>query len=293
MNLHLLRLFVAVARHQSFSRAAEALHVSQPAASRGVRELESQLGNPLIERGSGGFSLTESGQVLLGHARALFAAEQAAEEALDAMRGLHRGTLRIGASKTVATYFLPSYLGSFSRMHPAIELRLISANTLAITETLMSRDLDVAIVEGPVKAPELIVKPWQEDELVFIVGADHPLNSTKMSVPIEALTNETIILREPGSGTRDVAWSCLCNAGINPRRTLEVSDNEAITRVVAAGLGIGIVSAVVAADQIALGRLKKLRVREVTISRTLSRLFIPGRQPSPASAAFEHLLDKE
>ncbi|WP_246388845.1 LysR family transcriptional regulator [Microvirga mediterraneensis] len=291
MNLHLLRLFSAVARHRGFSLAAEALHISQPAVSKGVRELEGQLGTALLERGPGGVRLTESGEILMGYAQSLFAVEQAAEEAMDALRGLHRGTLRIGASTTIATYVLPPILSSFAKSYPAIELRLTSANTASIADLLVSRELDVAMVEGPINTDELMVSPWRNDELVFIVSPAHPLASRPEGVSLEELAGEAIVLREPGSGTRDVAWEALQSSGIALGRILEVSSNEAIAQVVAAGFGIGIVSSAVVADQIELGRVVRLEVGERTIRRTLSRLFLPGRQPSPAAIAFDRLLD--
>ncbi|MFC5087607.1 LysR family transcriptional regulator [Microvirga arabica] len=291
MNLHLLRLFAAVVQHRSFSRAAEALFISQPAVSKGVRELEAQLGSPLLERGPGGVHLTEAGNLLIKHARALFAAEQAAQEALDALRGLHGGSLRIGASTTIAAYFLPPLLGTFHRAHPEIELRLTSANTSTVTDLLLQRELDVAFVEGPIESAEIIVTPWRSDELGFFISVDHPLAVTEQPVPAVALANETMVLREVGSGTRDVVWDALTTSGIMPRRTLQVGSNEAIARVVAAGLGVGIMSSAVAADHVALGRLTKLSVDRVTIRRSLTRLSLPNRQPSPASIAFDRLLD--
>ncbi len=296
INLHLLRLFAMVARHRSFSRAAEALHISQPAISKGVRELEAQLGTRLLERGGpGGVTLTEAGSVLAGHAATLFTAERAAEEDLAAFRGLHRGTLAIGASTTIATYLLPRRIGAFHRRHPQVELRLTSANTRAIAELLLARELDIALVEGPVEEPGLLTEPWGEDELVLVAGAAHPLASTEAPAP-EALAGELILVREPGSGTRDVGFEALAAWGVQPRRTLEVGSTEAIKQLVAAGVGVAVVSAAAAADQIALGRLciPPLRTASgglLTLRRVLSRLRLPGRRPSAAAAAFDALLD--
>lgn len=296
INLHLLRLFAMVARHRSFSRAAEALHISQPAISKGVRELEAQLGTRLLERGGpGGVALTEAGRVLAGHAAALFTAERAAEEDLAAFRGLHRGTLAIGASTTIATYLLPRVIGAFHRRHPQVELRLTSVNTHAVVELLLARELDVALVEGPVEEPGLLAEPWGEDEMVLVAGATHPLASVEAPAP-EALAGELILVREPGSGTRDVGFEALAAWGVQPRRTLEVGSTEAIKQLVAAGVGVAVVSAAAAADQIALGRLcvPPLRTESggpLTLRRVLSRLRLPGRQPSAAAAAFDALLD--
>ncbi|HEU6442990.1 MAG TPA: LysR substrate-binding domain-containing protein, partial [Microvirga sp.] len=147
-------------------------------------------------------------------------------------------------------------------------------------------------VEGPVEAADVIIKPWHEDELVFIAAISHPLVSRNPPIRVSDLAAEIIVMRERGSGTRDVAWDALLSTGWSPQRILEVSSNEAITRVVAAGLGIGIVSAAVAADHLALGRLRILSIEGLAIRRPLTRLILPDRQPSPATAAFNSLLDK-
>src|SRR5258708_2476736 len=173
LNLHLLRLFAAVARHRSFSRAAEILRVSQPAVSKGVREFEAQIGSRLLERGGpDGVRMTEAGGLLMRHAAALFAAERAAEEELAALRGLARGSLSVGASTSVATYQLPALLGAFHRRHPGLELRLTSGNTRAIAELLSARELDIALVEGPVHDAGIEVLPWCEEAMVIIAAPD-------------------------------------------------------------------------------------------------------------------------
>lgn len=289
LNLHLLRLFAAVAEHGGFSRAAEALCISQPAVSRGVREFEAQVEGRLLERGPGGVTLTEAGTVLLRHAAALFAAERAAEEDLAALRGLTRGSLSVGASTTVGTYLLPPLLGAFHRAHPGVELRLRNANTAGVAELLLARALDVALVEGPVERPGILVRPWRADRMILIAAPGHRLAGTASEVG--RLAEETVIVREPGSGTRDVMWAALTAHGVRPRATLEVGSTETIKQVVAAGLGIALVSAATAVDQLALGTLVTLDVRGFAVSRTLTRLSLPDRQPSAAAAAFDALLD--
>jgi len=293
LNLHLFRLFAAVARHGSFSRAADALHLSQPSVSKGVRDFEAQVGSRLLERrGPGGVSLTEAGGLLMRHATVLFAAERAAEEELAALRGLQRGTLSVGASTTVATYHLPPILGAFHKRHPEVELRLTSANTLQIAELLSARELDIALVEGPVDEPGIEVRPWREEEMVLIAAPDHRLARAPAPIPTDDIAREIVIVREPGSGTRDVALAALEAHHIVPRSVLEVGSTEAIKQIVAGGLGIAIVSAAAAADQIALGKLAILQARDFAVRRTLTRLFLPGRQPSAPTAAFDALLDR-
>jgi DNA-binding transcriptional LysR family regulator len=293
LNLHLLRLFAAVARHRSFSRAAEALHLSQPAVSKGVRDFEAQIGSRLLERGGqGGVTVTEAGGLLMRHAANLFAAERAAEEELAALRGLHRGSLSVGASTTVATYQLPPFLGAFHKRYPGVELRLTSGNTRTIAGLLSARDLDIALVEGPVDDPGIEVRPWREEEMVLISAPDHRLARARASIGTESFADEIVLIREPGSGTRDVVMAALDAHRVVPRSILEVGSTEAIKQIVAGGLGIAIVSAAAAADQIALGKLCVLKPRNFAVRRMLTRLSLPARQPSPSAAAFDALLDR-
>jgi len=292
LNLHLLRLFVTVARLGNFSRAAEVLHISQPAVSRGVREFEDQVGNRLLERNSSGAVPTEAGLILLRHAAALFAAERAAEEDLAALRGLTSGSLVIGASTTVSTWFLPPLLGRFHQDHPAVRLQLRTANTLLVAELLLAREVDVAIVEGPIDQPGIVVRPWREDHMVWIAAPSHHLARQPTPVPVARLADELIIVREPGSGTRDVGHSALADHGVQPKEILEVGSTETIRQLVAAGMGLALVSQAAIRAELSLGTLVILEIEHFTLSRTLSLLSLPGRQPTAAAAAFEQLLDR-
>jgi DNA-binding transcriptional LysR family regulator len=291
MPLHLLRQFAAVAEQRGFSRAAEALHISQPAVSKGVRELEEQVGTPLLERGRGGVRLTEAGEVLAAHARDMFAIERAAEAELRAVRGLERGSLRIGASTTIATYHLPPVLAAFHAGHPRLDLRLTSANTHDILDLLQRRDIDVALVEGPVDDPALDLLPWRRERMVFVAAPAHRLIRWGGPAAAADLDGELFVIREPGSGTREIAERVLAHVGAAPARTLEVGSTEAIKQVVAAGLGIAVVSQVAAADQIALGKLAVLPVAAADYERVLARVSVRGRRPSAPAVIFERLLD--
>src|SRR5919201_1628355 len=150
LNLHLLRLFTTVVRTGSFSRAADALHISQPAISKGVRP-------------------TREGQALARHAEALFAAERAAEDELLSLRNLDSGSLRIGASTTIATYMISDYLGTFHRKYPGIDLHLVIANTRDIADLMLAHDIEIALVEGPVEDDELESRAWRTDVMSLIV----------------------------------------------------------------------------------------------------------------------------
>ncbi|HEY8311406.1 MAG TPA: LysR substrate-binding domain-containing protein, partial [Gemmatimonadaceae bacterium] len=208
---------------------------------------------------------------------------------LAALRGLERGLLRVGASTTVATYFLPQLLAQFHEQHPGVRLRVVSANTRAIARRLLEGRLDIALVEGPVSHDRVSVIPWREDELVVIAPATHPLVRKKRVAPGD-LSGEPFILREPGSGTRVVAEAALAEHGIRPGATVQLGSTEAIKQAVAAGLGLAVVSRAAAADQLALGYIAVVRLGGNPIRRALTELRLAGRSPSATTIAFRTLL---
>lgn len=290
LNLHLLRLFMTVAQSGSFSRAAEELHVSQPAISKGVRDFELQVGCRLLDRGARGVRPTHEGEALLRHAKTLFAIERAAEEELYALRGLGSGILRIGASTTIATYMIPTYLGIFHRAYPGIELIIISANTREIAALLIKHEVDVALVEGPVEEPGIVSEAWRKDEMVLIASPDHIFANAAEPIDPGRISGEIFIIREPGSGSREVVTEALSTHQIHPLRRLEVGSTEAIKQLVAGGLGVAMISVATIRDQVALGTLIVVPVRDVQIERVLWRLNVPGRLSNPATAAFDKLI---
>jgi DNA-binding transcriptional LysR family regulator len=290
LNLHLLRLFATVAKAGSFSKAADILLLSQPSISKGVRDFELQLGCRLLDRTPRGVTPTREGLALLRHADTLFAAERDAEEELRALRNLDSGSLRIGASTTIATYFLPDYLGAFHARHPGIDLQLASANTRDIAQMMLAHDIEVGLVEGPVEDDGLLSEPWRTDEMVLIAGPQHAFAQDRTAIEPSRIAGEIFIMREPGSGSREVVAKALVRLKIDPSRTLEIGSTEAIKQMVAAGLGVAIVSAAAAKDQVALGRLKTIQMRGPSIVRTLWKLKAPGRVELPAATAFERLI---
>jgi len=289
LNLHHLRVFARVAQEGGFTRAAQSLRLSQPAVSKAVRELERQTGVPLLERAGRATRLTAAGEALYARARELFAVEQSAEEELRALRGLSGGVLRVGASTTVATYLLFPYLARFRQANPRVELRVSSANTRAIARALLERRLDIALVEGPVRHPQIDVVPWREDELVVICPPSHRFAS-KRSIRLDDLAVEPLIVREPGSGARKVAERALAARGVAPTVALQLGSTEAIKQAVAAGLGVAFVSRFAVEEQVKLGRIAAVSVREAAVGRMLTELRLRGRSPGPATVAFRELL---
>jgi DNA-binding transcriptional LysR family regulator len=291
LNLHLLRLFAAVVQTGSFSRAADTLHISQPAISKGVRDFELQVGCRLLDRTSKGVRPTREGQALLRHAEALFAAERAAEEELLSLRNLEAGSLRIGASTTIATYMLAEHLGVFRRQYPGIDLHVVSANTRDIAELMLAHDIEIALVEGPIEDNDLVSRAWRTDVMSLITSPTHLFAVSDGPIDPAALENEILIIREPGSGSREVVAQALANHGVEPRRTLEIGSTEAIKQAVACDVGVSIVSTATIDDQVKLGRLKVIPMKDLQISRTLWQLKTPGRINIPAAIAFERIIN--
>lgn len=291
LNLHLLRLFATVVQTGSFSRAADTLHISQPAISKGVRDFELQVGCRLLDRTSKGVRPTREGQALLQHAETLFAAERAAEDELLSLRNLEAGSLRIGASTTIATYMIAEHLGVFRRQYPGIDLHVVSANTRDIAELMLAHDIEIALVEGPVEDHDLVSNAWQTDVMSLITSPTHPFALSGEPIDPAALEDEILIIREPGSGTREVVAQALANHGVEPRRTLEIGSTEAIKQAVACDVGVSIVSTATVDDQVELGRLKVIPMKDLRISRTLWQLKTPGRIDIPAAIAFERIIN--
>jgi DNA-binding transcriptional LysR family regulator len=291
LNLHHLRLFTAVVDQGGFTRAASALNLSQPAISKSLKELEDGLQLSLIDRSARSIRLTEAGRLLYERARELFGVERVAERELRELRGLKRGILRVGASTTIATYFLPPILGRFHLRHPRVRIQASSANTRTILRRLLESKIDVALVEGPVDHPRVDIVPWRDDELAVIAPPDHPLLLRTDVVPRD-LAAEQFLVREPGSGTREVTEAALARLGVQLENTMRVGGTEVMKQAVASGLGLAIVSRTAAADQLALGRIAVLPVNGLVIRRTLTQLKLRDRATGAAARELEVLLNE-
>lgn len=289
MNLNLLRTFAAVAEQASFSRAAEAIHVSQPAVSRAVRELEEQLDIPLVERGRREIRLTEAGAALFAHARAIFALEQAALADIRGRRDIEHGSLTMGASKMIQAYLLPDLIRRFADRYPGVDVRILSDNTDAIERKLLAYELDIAFVEAPIHDSRVELTFWRDDRLVILAAPHHPI-ADRRSVDPGRLSRQRWIVREEGSGTRAITERLLREAGVDMRRILEVGSNGALVQSVAAGLGLAMVSVEAARDQIALGSVGILELPGKRFGRPLYRARLRSRPASPTTQALEAMI---
>ncbi|WP_027777184.1 LysR family transcriptional regulator [Paraburkholderia caledonica] len=238
--------FAAVAEHLNISRAAVALHLSQPAVSGQLRQLQDEFGEPLYQREGRGVRLTPAGEQLASYAARLRDTWRQAHAYRDALRGLEQGTLRIGATTTPASYLLPYLIADFHRRYPEVALHTADGNTTEIVGALGS--VDIALIEGPVGAdlpPDTAVHAWREDEIVAIMPRAHSLAAAASGpgVDLAALGAEPLIVREAGSGVRQVVERAFARAGVPMRVALEIAGVEGVKEAVRAGMGIGFVSA--------------------------------------------------
>ncbi len=289
LNFNHLRLFLAVAEYDGVTRAAEAVFVSQPAVSKAVQELERQVGVPLLEHVGRRVVLTEAGEILAEYARRIFILAEQGKGAMDELRGLDQGHLSIGASTTIGIYLLPAVMGVYHARYPAITLALDIENTELVIARLRSSAIDLALVEGPVAGDDLRAELYRDDILTLITAPGHALAERGMATPAD-LVSAPFLMREFGSGTREVVEVALRQHGVTPVIAMELGHTEAIKLAVAAGLGVSILSTLTVQHELARGLLVAVPITDVTIRRTLLRVQRRDYRPSSAARAFLDLL---
>lgn len=252
-----LQVFVETVAAGSLRAAAARLHLTQPAASMALAEMERLVGAPLFDRLRGRLRLNPRGRELLPLAQELLERHAEFARAAAGAGGPLTGELRIGTSNTVGNYRVGELLGDFVRAEPQVAVRLRVGNTEAIASALLAHDLDVACVEGPVLDPELEVLPWREDALVVCAPPGHPL-ARRRTLAAADFAGAAWVIREPGSATRAQTEQVLARLPATGRR-LELSQVEAIKQAVAAGLGIALLPEVAVRDAVDAGRLRALR----------------------------------
>jgi len=265
-----LQVFHTVARHLSFTKAAEALHMTQPAVTFQVRQLEEYFNTRLFDRTHNRISLTEAGRRVYEYSDRIFDLYAEMENAVRELTGEISGLLIIGASTTIAEYMLPSLLGDFKNEYPDVNVRLKVANTDGIVSMVENNIIDLGVVEAPVHNKNLAVEVCRMDQLVTIVPPNHALAELD-SMPIKRLTEFPYICREEGSGTREVIYEHLGEAGVNNGDldvSMELGSPEAIKGAVEAGMGISIVSRATISKELQLGTLKA-----ITLDPALERPF--------------------
>lgn len=290
MNLHHLKVFLAVAQAGSVSRGAETLHISQPAVTREIRDLEASLGLALFDRHPRGVTPTEGGQRLLQFAERIFALEQAAERDLRDLAGLGHGELILGASATLGAYWLPPLLNSFREQHPGVFVSLQMSNTQEVLQQLDDALISLGFVEGPFPAEDYAHHLLARDQLLPVVGPAHPL-AGRQGLYMAELQMHELYLREAGSGARASIEQAYRKHGLDARAAMIGGGTEPLKRLIAGGRGIAWLSQLVVEEELADGRLVQLDVRDLQIERDLHVLWRLGSRLNPAPAAFLQMID--
>jgi LysR family transcriptional regulator, transcriptional activator of the cysJI operon len=284
-----LKVFRTVAEEVSFRRAAERLHLSQPAVSQQIQALEEELETTLFDRGRGRVRLTDAGVVLLRYARKGARMAEEARAALERLRGETSGALRIGASMTVTQYILPRMLGPFLEQHPRIELVVTSGNTDQVVAALAKGKIDLGLIEAPVSSREIFRQRFFEDRIVLIVGRRYPWPA-KVPVPVSALAQVPLLMRERGSGSRRVIELALRRAGLrtkDQRIAMNLDSIVAIVSAVEAGLGAGFVSEWAIRKELRLRTVRVVPVEGLEIRRDMTLIRRLGPVPEGPAGAFE------
>jgi len=283
-TLRQLQILLTVAQHGSYTRAAEALHLTQPTVSMQIRKLAENIGQTLFEHGSGGLTLTPAGSRVVTAAREILGRLETLENEINALANEVKGELRIGVV-TTAKYFMPHMLGAFIQRYPEVTPRLTVTNRAMVLERL-EQNLDDLLIMGRVPEElEVEAHPFLENDLVVIAPADHPL-AGRRAIPLKRLLKERVLVREPGSGTRLAMDSLFEKHGLELEPYMELGSIEAIKQAVMAGMGISVMSRHNLRLELESGRLCILDIKGFPLRRHWFAVHSAGRELSLVARTF-------
>lgn len=291
LDLPKLRMFVAVARTESFTRAADELGLRQPTISQQIRGLEDGIGTRLFERLGRSVRLTPAGVALLSYAERILDLAQEAQVATREAAGQSARTLRLGVGNTLATYVLPDLLARLRWEQPDIVVQITVGNTEQLIEAVLDTRVELALVGSPIADGRLIIQSFLTDDLVMIEPPDGPWRS-KQSVDLASLATQTLFVREPGSAIYASIAALLSERQIVPAHTITLGNLEAIKRSVEVGLGVAIVPEIAVRREQEAGTLHTLTLCDVHEERTFNYIYRQRRSLSPVAQIFVALLHK-
>ncbi len=285
ITIRQLKVFQAVARHNGFTRAAEELHLTQPAVSMQVKQLEGHVGLPLFEQVGKKIFLTEAGKEMLHYAKSISKQLEDAESVFQALKGIHRGSLDVSVAST-ANNFGTKLLAEFSQQHPSITIKLDVTNRETLLKQLADNEKDLVIMGKPPSELELDVTPFRDNPLVVVSNATHPWVKEK-NISAERLRDRKFVVRERGSGTRMLMERFFESHDIPFEPGMEMTSNEAIKQAVEAGLGLAVVSIHTLELELETQRLAILDVEDFPIMRHWYVVHPRSKRLSPVAQAFK------
>jgi LysR family transcriptional regulator, low CO2-responsive transcriptional regulator len=291
ITLRQLRVFEAVARHLSYTRASQELHLSQPAVSMQVRQLEEAVGIPLFEKLGKRTELTEAGREVYHYSRGINRSLEELHEVMQSLKGVSSGRLDIAVASTV-NYFAPRLLAAFHQRYPGISPRLDVTNRETLVRLLESNAVDLALMGLPPPEVEVESEAFMDNPLVVIAPPGHPLVG-QSQIPLARLAQETFVMREPGSGTRQAMERFFKEQGLAIRHGMQMTRNEAVKQAVRSGLGLGVVSLHTIELELETGRLQVLDVACFPLARQWHLVYRRGKRLSPAARAFRDFVVQE
>lgn len=288
MPLHItmrqLQVFEAVARNLSFTRAAAELHLTQPAVSMQVKQLESMIGLPLFELLGKKVYLTEAGRMLVRHSRAMMSQLVEIERDIDGLKGVEGGTLRICIASTV-NYFATRLLSKFCEVYKSVNICLDVTNSEELFKRLAANEPDLALMGQPPPGLGVDARAFMENPLIVIANPQHPL-AGRQKIPIAEIEKEVFVMREPGSGTRTAMQRVFDEHGVTLTPGVQLSGNETVKQSVEAGLGLAVVSAHTVELELKAGRLISLDLQHFPIMRKWYVAYRKGKQLSQTAKVF-------
>ncbi|UOF90883.1 LysR family transcriptional regulator [Fodinisporobacter ferrooxydans] len=291
MDFYQLNTFYHVAQRLNFTRAAEDLNMSQSAVSRQIEALEKNLGLPLFNRIGRSVSLTEAGYVLYKQCEQILRLVEGTQAAIETLKNLESGSLRVGCSSTVGNYILPSVVLKFIRKYPGIQIHVNIDCTKHMLERAEAGDVDIAIIAGPIESNVLYVEPFLKDEIVLAMGKNHPLVGED-DILFDSLSQYPILVRSEGSHSRKTILQHFARIGWDTISTVEFDTTEAIKQAIIAGPAIGFLSKFSIHHEVQCGLMSMYDHEPYAIHRNFYIVSHKGKHPSPAMLAFKTFLRK-
>jgi LysR family transcriptional regulator, low CO2-responsive transcriptional regulator len=291
-TFHQLQILEAIARHSSFTRAAEELSLTQPTVSQQMKQLTKLIGMPLVEQLGKRLYLTAAGKEVLTASQAITDRLQQLESTLNDLKGLEKGHLSL-ATTTTAKYFVPRLLGAFHKQHPAIELKLNITNQAEVLERLARNEDDLYFTGRPPQDLDIELRPVLPNPLVVIAASDHPLAQEQKAIALKRMAAEPFIMRESGSGTRAIVEQFFSENRLDLNVVMEMTSNEAIKQGIVGGLGISVLSLHTLSLAVAGSPLTCLNVEGFPIQRRWYAVYPKGKQLSIAAQMFLDFLLNE
>lgn len=271
MTLRDINIFVTVCELNSMSAAARKLYMSQPAISQAISQIEEELQVKLFDRIGKHLSLTYAGEILYGYGKRILNLVKEAESSLDDVKNMRIGRLRVGTSTTVGIYLLPEIIGGFKQKFN-VDIYFTIANTSEIEKLVLDNSIDLGIIEGPVHSKDIVVTSYIDDELYLVCSKSHKLANKKI-ISLQEIENEDIIMRETGSGTREIFEEAMARNNARYKIKYILNNTEAIKKAVEANIGISVISRLAVEKEIKSGKLIKVEIENIKFKRKFSIIY--------------------